>query len=110
MRRGTSKVGGKYGISHWYSPGDVLLPRWWTDGPPLRSGETYTYQEIADFYSGPFVVNVLGHTGGITTLPAEPMSGLDKHLYLAHGIPAEPKHWETWIDESTPFKENEYGK
>ena len=90
MRRGTSKVGGKYGISHWYSPGDVLLPRWWTDGPPLRVGETYTYQEIADFYSGPFVVNVLGHTGGITTLPAE------------------SKHWETWIDESTPFKEKEH--
>ena len=36
----------------------------------MRIGHTATYQELEMFYNGPFVVNVLGHTGGMTTLPA----------------------------------------
>ncbi len=53
-----------------YEPGDWALPKWWTDGPPRRMGsEPYSYQELESFYSSPFVRNVLGHEGGITTLP-----------------------------------------
>lgn len=58
------------GRSHWYEPGDWKLPGWWTQGPPMRIGHTATYQELEMFYNGPFVVNVLGHTGGMTKLPA----------------------------------------
>ena len=36
----------------------------------MRIGHTATYQELEMCYNGPFVVNVLGHTGGMTTLPA----------------------------------------
>lgn len=55
--------------SHWYEPGSWALPRWWTDGPPMRIGHRATYQELETFYNGAFVVNVLGHTGGMTTPP-----------------------------------------
>ena len=57
------------GRSHWYEPGNWALPRWWTDGPPIRTGFKATYQELETFYTSPFMVNVLGHTGGMTTLP-----------------------------------------
>ena len=46
------------------------LPRWWTDNPPASRGHVCTHAELVAFYSGPFVVNVLGHTGGINTLPS----------------------------------------
>jgi hypothetical protein len=59
----------KYLVSWWYEPGDWVLPRWWTDGPPHRDNGRYSHQELENFYSSPFVVNVLGHKGGITTLP-----------------------------------------
>lgn len=46
------------------------LPRWWTNGPPVRVGEApYTHEELTAFYASDFVRNVLGHEGGITTLP-----------------------------------------
>ena len=60
----------KHNQSYWYTPGDWKLPRWWTAGPPVRTGHKATYQELEEFYTGPFVVNVLGHTGGMTTPPA----------------------------------------
>jgi len=61
----------KYKASHWYEPGNWSLPDWWTDWPPARSGHKWTYQELETFYSGWFVIEVLGHTGGMTTLPKE---------------------------------------
>ncbi len=58
-----------YDWSHsWYSPGDWALPDWWTEGSPARSGRM-THSEQTDFYASPFIVNVIGHSGGITTLP-----------------------------------------
>ena len=54
----------------WYSPGNWALPGWWTKGPPVREGERATYEEQEVFYSGWFVREVLGHKGGISTLPA----------------------------------------
>ena len=53
----------------WYEPGNWLLPKWWTDTPPVRRGKL-TYAEQSAFYSGRFVREVLGHEGGITRLPA----------------------------------------
>ncbi len=52
----------------WYRPGDWALPRWWTDGPPVRSGRA-THADQVQFYNSDFVRNVLGHTGGMTTPP-----------------------------------------
>ena len=52
-----------------YLAGDWRLPKWWTSDPPVRTGYTCSYQELVKYYSSPFVVNVLGHKGGITTLP-----------------------------------------
>jgi len=54
--------------SAWYRPGTWMLPRWWTNGPPVRDGRA-TYAEQQHFYSSPFAVNVLGHTGGMTKPP-----------------------------------------
>jgi len=53
----------------WYSPGDWALPAWWTSGVPMRSGRATTADQ-RHFMNGPFVRNVLGHTGGMTVLPA----------------------------------------
>ena len=54
--------------SSWYRPGDWALPGWWTSGPPVRDGRA-TYEEQVVFYNGWFVREVLGHKGGMTTLP-----------------------------------------
>jgi len=54
---------------HEYPAGDWKLPKWWTDGAPYRIGYKPTYEDHVAFYSGPFVTKVLGHKGGITTLP-----------------------------------------
>ena len=54
--------------SSWYVPGDWSLPRWWTNGPPARDGRA-TFEEHKAFYSSRFVREILGHDGGITTLP-----------------------------------------
>ena len=64
-------MSGKYDWEHsdWYRPGNWALPRWWTDGPPVRGGRA-THAEQTVFYNGPFVRDVLGHTGGMTTPPA----------------------------------------
>lgn len=51
-----------------YPAGNWKLPKWWTAGPPTRDGKT-TYAEAVAFYNSSFVRNVLGHKGGITTLP-----------------------------------------
>jgi len=45
-----------------------MLPAWWTSGLPVRGG-VYTREDEIAFYSSDFVRDVLGHTGGITTLP-----------------------------------------
>ena len=55
--------------SKWYRPGDWSLPKWWTDHPPVR-GNVSTHADQVQFYSGPFVRNVLGHAGGHTRPPA----------------------------------------
>ena len=52
-----------------YEPGDWCLPEWWTSDPPVRRGHKVTTTEVRAFYDGDFVKNVLGHEGGITTLP-----------------------------------------
>jgi len=44
------------------------LPAWWTE-MPTRKGRP-THDEQTAFYSGWFARKVLGHEGGITTLPA----------------------------------------
>jgi hypothetical protein len=54
----------------WYRPGNWALPSWWTAGVPMRVGYKPTAAEQAYFYDSPFVRNVLGHSGGMTTLPA----------------------------------------
>ena len=55
--------------SSWYRPGNWALPRWWTNGPPVRDGRaTYAEQEV--FYSGWFVREVLNHKGGMSVPPA----------------------------------------
>jgi hypothetical protein len=57
------------GWSHsWYEPGNWKLPEWWISDIPTR-GDRSTWQEQNQFYSGPFVRNVLGHTGGISIPP-----------------------------------------
>ena len=53
----------------WYRPGDWSLPAWWTDGVLVRGNTRMTHAEQSAFYNGRFVREVLGHTGGITTLP-----------------------------------------
>lgn len=53
----------------WYKPGDWKLPTWWTAGVQVRVGFTPTYADQVYFYNGPFVKNVLNHTGGMTKLP-----------------------------------------
>jgi hypothetical protein len=63
------KYGARYGMSPWYVPGDWVLPKWWTDNPPAREQPRLTHDEQAAYFSSPFVVNVLGHKGGISTLP-----------------------------------------
>lgn len=55
--------------STWYRPGNWALPRWWTDGVVMRTGFQPTTADQQYFYNGPFVRNVLNHTGGMTTLP-----------------------------------------
>jgi len=52
----------------WYRPGDWSLPTWWTQDIGVRSGRS-TYAEQVAFYESRFVRDVLGHKGGITTLP-----------------------------------------
>ena len=54
----------------WYRPGDWSLPTWWTSGPPMRDAVRATMADQDYFYNSPFVRNVLGHKGGMTTLPA----------------------------------------
>jgi hypothetical protein len=51
-----------------YDKGDWNLPKWWTDYPPVKEGRV-TYEEQVKFYNGKFVREVLGHKGGITSLP-----------------------------------------
>ncbi len=53
----------------WYSPGDWALPKWWTDGVNVRGSARMTHAEQREFYESRFVRDVLGHNGGITTLP-----------------------------------------
>lgn len=53
----------------WYTPGDWSLPDWWTAGVPMRVGHRATTADQHHFYNGPFVRNVLGHKGGMTTPP-----------------------------------------
>lgn len=67
--RGKKKSGKEWDRSEWYEPGDWKLPRWWTNGPPVRNGERATREEQETFYNSPFVRDVLGHKGGITTPP-----------------------------------------
>lgn len=56
--------------SSWYRPGDWGLPGWWTSMPPGRKGGlTNAEQEV--FYTSWFMREVLGHTGGLRTLPGE---------------------------------------
>jgi len=55
--------------SKWYTPGDWALPKWWTGGVVMRTGHKATTADQVQFFNGPFVRNVLGHTGGMTTLP-----------------------------------------
>jgi len=45
-----------------------LFLKWWTEGPPVRSGIA-THEEQVIFYDSKFVRKILGHEGGITTLP-----------------------------------------
>ncbi len=52
----------------WYQPGSWSLPKWWTEGPPIRGGVATHAQQVT-FFSGAFVRNVLKHQGGIDTLP-----------------------------------------
>lgn len=54
----------------WYTPGDWSLPQWWTSGVTMRTGYTPTTADQQYFFNSPFVRNVLGHKGGMTTLPA----------------------------------------
>ena len=51
-----------------YKAGDWQLPKWWTQGPPVRDRKA-THAEQVAFYESRFVRDVLGHNGGITTLP-----------------------------------------
>lgn len=53
----------------WYTPGNWSLPAWWTSGVPMRTGHKATKADQEYFYNGPFVRNVLGHTGGLTKTP-----------------------------------------
>ena len=53
----------------WYTPGDWALPTWWTAGVQVRGAVPMTHAQQQAFYSGPFVRDVLGHSGGLTTLP-----------------------------------------
>jgi len=53
----------------WYKPGDWSLPAWWTSDAPIRIGFKATTADNDHFLNGPFVRNVLGHKGGMTTLP-----------------------------------------
>jgi len=57
------------GRSPWYTPGDWLLPLWWTMNPPGRNGYVLTRAEQEAFYSGAWVRKTLGHTGGLTSPP-----------------------------------------
>ena len=50
----------------WYTPGDWSLPAWWTSDAPVRDGPA-TFDDNHFFFNGPFVRNVLGHTGGLTS-------------------------------------------
>lgn len=61
--------------SSWYRPGNWSLPRWWTNGPPVRSGHRATHAEQQEFYNGWFVREVLGHKGGMSVLPATTRTG-----------------------------------
>lgn len=54
----------------WYKPGNWALPDWWTGGVVMRVGFKPSTADQDHFYNGPFVRNVLGHKGGMTTLPA----------------------------------------
>lgn len=53
----------------WYQPGDWKLPKWWTDGVTMRVGFKASTADQEYFYNSDFVRNVLGHKGGMTTLP-----------------------------------------
>lgn len=53
----------------WYTPGDWALPQWWTNGVVMRTGHKPSTADQHYFYNSPFVRNVLGHTGGMTTPP-----------------------------------------
>lgn len=56
-------------MTNWYEPGDWELPAWWTDGVLVRGTQRMTHAEQVAFYGGRFVREVMGHEGGITTLP-----------------------------------------
>ena len=53
----------------WYTPGDWKLPAWWTDELPTRDGRSSHADQVRHFNSH-WVVNVLGHDGGITRAPS----------------------------------------
>lgn len=53
----------------WYRPGDWSLPGWWTSGVQVRLGHVATYEDQQYFYNSSFVRDVIGHKGGMTTLP-----------------------------------------
>ena len=52
----------------WYRPGNWALPAWWTSDAPVRDAPA-SFDDNNTFFNGPFVRNVLGHKGGMTTLP-----------------------------------------
>jgi len=60
----------------WYTPGDWALPRWWTNGPPMRDPGRVSMADQQHFYNSSFVRNVLGHKGGMATLPATTRSAM----------------------------------